>query len=491
MLREKTNCRAQYWPGAGLAFAGIGLLYLLAPNILWSFDEYYHFGIAQQGWQIFTARKFPTVTLSIWTDCFSDKELGFHILLNLLSRIPGCGEPPFTGCRILLFGLLLTAFAGCLYRYRGALPWLFMPLLAVSETFFTQRMLQVRPQVLSAALMLFAAVIFSRADNWKRRIPVFLICFIYAWSYSNPHFILLPLGAFAVAYFISGMRERGSMLFLTGALGLAAGLIIHPQFPNNLINWYVQCVMVVRNMISPSGVILGTEMRWHGWILYRKLWLITGIAVFNLVFSLWLRKTGRNKKFSPELAALIIIAGITAAGLYFSIRTAEYTVPFNLLCCSVLLNYLPSRKAKTVFAVLLIVLAAGKFAGEVPEMRRSKAETSFADTTAYISENLPAGTVIGHLSWGDFPELYYRLPHYRFLFGLDPYFCYCVHPDEYMVLQRYGYDPSFILSAAELKELTGTGIILVSSETLYRKVARIPGSRTLFTGQSSAVVKLP
>ena len=59
-------------------------------------DPFYHVRIAMEGWSVYTAQTFPTMTLSTWSECFADKELLFHILLSgVQNAVLALGLPDF------------------------------------------------------------------------------------------------------------------------------------------------------------------------------------------------------------------------------------------------------------------------------------------------------------------------------------------------------------------------------------------------------------
>ena len=52
-------------------------------------DSFYHAIMAESGPEVFAAKQFPSTTMSVWQENFSDKELGFHLLLWSVFRCGG------------------------------------------------------------------------------------------------------------------------------------------------------------------------------------------------------------------------------------------------------------------------------------------------------------------------------------------------------------------------------------------------------------------
>ncbi|MPN20201.1 hypothetical protein SDC9_167579 [bioreactor metagenome] len=90
-------------------------------------------------------------------------------------------------------------------------------------------------------------------------------------------------------------------------------------------------------------------------------------------------------------------------------------------------------------------------------------------------QNVPPGTVIGHLSWGDFPQLYYAMPEYRFLCGLDPMFAAGRYRKPMLVLEDLRRGIRFT-HPHELSRLIGSRWLWVS------KVGKIAATRLYFYG---------
>lgn len=77
------------------------------------FDVYYHVGIADLGPSYFCADKLPAMSMSLWAEKFSDKELGFHFILSALRTLRNFifleSNPPFH-FSILFFAIALCSF---------------------------------------------------------------------------------------------------------------------------------------------------------------------------------------------------------------------------------------------------------------------------------------------------------------------------------------------------------------------------------------------
>ena len=168
-------------------------------------DPFYHVRIAMEGWSVYTAQTFPTMTLSTWSECFADKELLFHILLSgVQNAVLALGLPdfPFHVPNLFFLFLILLAFAcaGIRYRVRGL--WVLIPFLFCLCGVFTFRAMMLRPHLLSIALMLLSCAVYPSIRTLRDAWIAVLLGIVFVWGYSNPHFLLFSAGAFSVAYFL-------------------------------------------------------------------------------------------------------------------------------------------------------------------------------------------------------------------------------------------------------------------------------------------------
>ena len=93
----------------------------------------------------------------------------------------------------------------------------------------------VRPHVLSLLLVLLFVESLWKQQRWR----ILLISLIYPLAYTASHFLILIALIYVAVLWIHQKQLKISFLGLTLA-GIAVGLVIHPQFPNNLKTWYVQ-----------------------------------------------------------------------------------------------------------------------------------------------------------------------------------------------------------------------------------------------------------
>ena len=172
-----------------------------------STDVFWHIHAADRSFSDMVAKKYP-ITLSVWRDHFADKELLFHILLKGYTGIKHLLNsplvPPFTGASLLLLLLFFSAFVFAAVKagFSNKMIWLCSIGTALFSPLFTYRLLMIRPHVFSMALMMIACgILFSGPGKWKTVIGIFGIGWLFAWSYSTPHLLIVTALGFGIAYF--------------------------------------------------------------------------------------------------------------------------------------------------------------------------------------------------------------------------------------------------------------------------------------------------
>lgn len=481
-----------------------------------SVDAYYHVALADFGPSYYMSKKCPHLTLSVWSERFSDKELGYHLLLTFVRRLKRtanlAGSPPFNSEALFFDFLAILAFViAC--RTMGVRDTIFYAVaLVIISPFFTNRLLMLRPHNLSIAIMITACAIFH-VTSLKRTGPLlaFILGFVAAWAYSNPHFLLLPALAFGVLGYLRVGSRSAILLPLAVVVGIAVGYTLHPQFPNTFINWKIQCVDVVWQAIAGTKTVaLGTEFNRPGpvWFLKNILPFIAFACDAWLFAKLAKRRVGETRlsafrRVDTTVSAMFAVASIAILATPLGIRAMEYTCPFVLLSIGANIaafrsseQSLPSPFDGKGFAFkiksLLAVMALAFIVFQTENYSRKKGMPPISDFAGYMkSSGIPQNTVIANLSWSDYPFLLYSCPEYRYISGLDPMFSYSLAPRKMkkMELFRRG---KLKLSTKELNGLLGSKYLFL--RRMYKKYAEKIGNtgcETLYDGPDGWLFIVP
>jgi hypothetical protein len=433
-------------------------------------DGYYHAMMADLYPEVCTARTFPHLTMSIWRDHFYDKELAFHALLSGVrrySQVLGLSLGPPFHVPALTFALLMVgAFVLVAFSWKIPKPALFSILLVAISPFFTYRLLMLRPHNLAIALMLlYCWQVFEVKEPRRLWIP-FAFGILFAYAYSNPHFVLLP----AVIYGAIQFRKNRSLAIqvpLATLLGLVAGFILHPQFPNTFLLWKIQSIDVVIQAFSPgAAVYVGEELARPDWQ-----WLFQNAGLLLLLpLNGWALYVLRRKNPRPETLLCFAMQAVTTLGVFMIKRSAEYACPFGALTLGLLVRDManaglfrrwkfPRPSLVPVAAAGALLLIAGFF-----QIRFLKGicYPEFKRFGEWAGKALPDGTVIANLIWGDFPMLFYSAPQFRYTMGLDPMFGYRWNPEKVERLEKFRTG-QLLLTPRELMELTDARFAFVPS----------------------------
>lgn len=409
-------------------------------------DAYYHMKMAELGPSVFCAKKFPWLTMSIWNDRFADKELLFHGALwvvhgvqKLLHLPTGA---PFNVPSLLLIATALLAFIFAMRRMGVSPPLIMtfailMPLISANFMF---RLIMMRPHVLSIAFLLVTCALLSKGTLRFRMIAAGVISFLYAWTYSNPQFIVIPAFVFALAYC---KRDSAKVFWIPAAAfgGVMLGLLIHPQFPNSFIIWKVQSFdalfgpIFADNLQKVSSEMLPMEMlapkfRWHKAMLPFYIFAYLTLLCFCrlAVMKGW-------SAIAPHIKATGFLAVLFTGGMFVALRTVEYAVPFTVLFGALVFNealkenVLVPLRAKplkmylvyTVLAILLGVFSSSLNLALTPAMVHPALGIG-----KWIQQNIPPETAVVNLNWGDFPTIFYANDRNYYLWGMDPVFSFAL-----------------------------------------------------------------
>jgi hypothetical protein len=305
-----------------------------------------------------------------------------------------------------------------------------LALVAVSEAFIF-RMSITRAQSLSLLVLM---VSFDALLRKKYR-TLAVLAFLYVWLYDA--FPLLII--FAVIYTgISALYERRLDLrpVLYAGAGIAAGLVINPYFPHNIV-FAIQHILP--KLADATTVSVGNE-----WFPYDTSVLLKNSPLALVFFfggALALGFSGKRMDLRTLMS--LLLAGLFGMMLFQSRRFIEYFPAFALVFAAfawtpVIENVLrrenESDRGRKRFQgwdirglaprlALIMVLVPGTWItlrGSQTAIQTSKPWTLYANASGWLAENTPEGERVFQTDWDDFPRLFYHNSHNSYLIGLDP-----------------------------------------------------------------------
>ena len=285
-------------------------------------DSFYHVKISLLTSELGPLNSLPWLSATSLAGQFTDHHLLYHVALIPFVKF----FPPLVGMKIasiLFASLVIVVFYWLLQRFNviGAF-WFTLLLLAANS--FVFRINLAKAQNL-AFIFLFIYLYLLLKQKWPWLLA---LSWIYVWLYGGwPILLLLSLIYSAVMVFVNrdsqSLQRAIKALGLT-FLGLAAGLIINPYFPQN-VNFYLTQIWEIAVINYKSTIGVGGE--WYG---YKPLNLLSNISlVFStmivaLVFFPTVRQAKDIKWFLFVVMIVFYILTLKSR------RNVEYFVPFAI-----------------------------------------------------------------------------------------------------------------------------------------------------------------
>jgi hypothetical protein len=408
-------------------FLGMALIQFTTPDMPDN-DGFYHIKLA---WLMRTEGlkpDFSYLPLSILNEReFYDHHFLFHVAL-----IPFTFGDLRMGAKwaaVVFASLAFLAVWYLFHRQRIPYAWLWaIGLLGISDAFL-YRMSITRAQSLSLG-MLALAYAWLLEGKYKH---LAVLGFVYVWMYDAfPLMIALAVFHF-LAVALTERRFEFRPLLYTSA-GIILGMLINPYFPDNLIFSYHHMLPKLANATS---VNVGNE--WYPYdtkqlldnslpalaafasgvlalgLSGRKMDARTALGLFiSLLFGLMLFQARRFVEYFPPFA--LIFAAFAWAPLLEPKLVPAQSTPAARGFVALLQNYFP--------VMLLLVAVASSIAVSIVPAReaidRAKPYGLYANASAWLERNTPAGARVFQTDWDDFPRLFYYNTHNTYLIGLDP-----------------------------------------------------------------------
>lgn len=414
-----TNVRPILLTGASLFAAFVALLAVVqfaTPNLAGS-DGYYHIKLAQLMREQGLRPEFIWLPLTILNaEAFYDHHFLYHVLLMPFTLL---GLPLGAKWASVIFPALTFTSGWMLLRGQRvpyAALWA-LGFVAVSSAFL-YRMSMPRAQALSLLVLLVALhLALTQHYRWLA-----LAGFLYVWLYNAFPLILVVIGVYSAMRLLIDRRLELAPLAYTG-LGVAVGLVVNPYFPENLVFIYNH---LAPKLIDATATKVGNE-----WYPYQTWTLVENSAGALLMFVAGVFALGLSeRKMNSATATLLAVSLLMGVMLFKSRRFVEYFPAFALLFCATAWTPLFNQWLKeqrwsrwALPAVLLALLLPGIWwsvrSGQ-NALRDSKPAAQYAQASAWLRENTPAGSRVFQTDWDDFTRLFYHNTHNTYTVGLDP-----------------------------------------------------------------------
>lgn len=412
-------------------------------------DGFFHAKIASLLMQGQLLKSLPWMQYSTLRDHFTDQHFIYHLLQAPLTLI---NNDPLLGVKIsaVIFAVaLVLVFYWFLKKLHLSWPWLFS-LLFVTLSSLNFRLSLIKITALSLIMVwLIIYALFKKKyrtlavlgfsyvwlyGGWPLSILLFFIFYLTDKIYAFIHHQKIKLFHNKIVILLNHPKENFDLKKLGAylGLGLLAGIIINPYFPYSL--WFYLQLMNISVFNTGQDFPVGGE--WYGTdfasiVSSSPHFFILAVIIFILLFFN-IKKASRLTWFSFILTFVFLLLTVKSK------RYVEYYAPFLLFFVAsgvtdVIKVISWSKISKfwedlgrwlrlflMINAFILCVVIMPKiyqhiFDINIPENPRLR----YQAPAQWLEKNTPAGSIVFHTDWDEWPMLFYFNDHNRYLIGLD------------------------------------------------------------------------
>lgn len=234
------------------------------------------------------------------------------------------------------------------------------------------------------------------------------------------------------------------------ALGLTAGLLLHPNFPNNLLVFYLNGVLVPIFSLK-WGLELGAEFFPMSTREFALSYPLILIAIFLLIAL----GISRQKKISIATQVWMCVSGFFLLLAFFSRRYFWYAYPLTLISLVSYISDWWSSGERLVFfrghklarlgAIALLVplfalLLGGTYRGfqdyRAGEFNYNRHYESVGE---WMAQYLPPGEVVFHSNWSDAQYFIGLNPKNDYFVTFDPIYMHYWNPKLYRLYRDISF----------------------------------------------------
>ncbi|MBU4473399.1 MAG: hypothetical protein L6254_02895 [Candidatus Omnitrophica bacterium] len=412
---------------------------------LFSADGYLHIRMADFLRQYGLYYDFHWARFSTFATNFADKDFLYHVLLIPFTFLPDIflgaklSAAIFTIVLYLIFWISLKRYC----RLNGLIP-IFLLLFIYSAPFLSD-LSQPRNMTLIIALTLLFVHYLIQRKKWL----LFIIAVFYALSHvSGPYLLLFAFLAEGVRFANDRTFSWESIGMVT--LGLLAGFLIHPHFPDNLLVFYLNGILVPIFALK-WGLELGAEffpISTRDFVLGYPFILIGLVLLIASSFS-------RQRKISISTQIWMCIGGFFFVFSFFSQRYLIHTYPLILLSLAsyfsdwwqsgsrlprIRKNKIARRAISAVCALLFLVIGVHVYRDfRLRAQSELQYNQHYEAVGKWMSAHLPAGEVVFHANWSDSQYFIGLNPKNDYFVTLDPIYMYYWSPRIYSLYRQIAF----------------------------------------------------
>jgi hypothetical protein len=435
-----------------LVLAGVAVVFFyssarMAAPAPWSYDEYYHLGVARELRTHFPLRSFPWTPFSLISEHFADGVPLFHIALMPFAGLP-IEQAGLAG--VMLGQVFVLACLGvALWRLRARQAWVYMLGMATLGSLFAMRFDMCRPQLLLVGFsLLFLGLLVTGARAWALAV----VAAVFGLAHAGGWIAIFYAGVWAAAGWLlpagrggSGGRdsarggatpprdtERSGRLWWRPVVWVAggwlAGQLIHPNFPYNL-RLLALANFVVPFEATPAGNAalrsqIGEELAPPGLGILGEQWTI---FLAPLVVAVILLRRRQLRTRATLTTALVAVAFLLLGSLLLR-RMLELGAPLALLALATLAAEWRRQGGRnggllggwTAWAAAGALLVGMLWTATTVRLYGFGRVSAPQEMARWLGEHGRPGELVFTAQWADSAPLFYSAPRLKSLVALDP-----------------------------------------------------------------------
>jgi len=487
-------------------------------------DSFYHAKITEIINQTGIITDFNWLPYTTLDQIYIDHHLLYHILLTPIIKILN----PLIALKIsttILASLAIVLFYWLLRQLKIKYAFIFTLILLLSHQFIFRLNLAKIPAISLIFILLFIYLLFLKKKTWSW--PLFIICFLYVWLYGGWPIMLgigiiywLCLGLYhtlksipvsqnqkPLLIFIKQFFKKTNFKLLANIIsGFISGLIINPYFPTNLKFYWQQTIQIglynYKNIIEVGGE----------WYSFNPVSLIAKESIIFIILvvsiAIFIIKLSRQ---NPKTWSLFITTIIFLFLTIKSKRNIEYFVPLSLLfsglSITTALKYnntknilqpvkkiLKQHKLISLIVLILLLIQIPIILHYNLNQMRTGLRTGyrlnqFESISAWATDNIPAGEIVFHDNWSDWPSLFYYNNKNKYIIGLDPTFMYLKSENKYWLWHEISNGNIKQNICQKINSEFNTNYIFVKQEnkTLNQIIESNPGCDNIYSNQDGSI----
>ncbi|MDX8413432.1 MAG: hypothetical protein R8J85_05035, partial [Mariprofundales bacterium] len=279
-----------------------GYLQWISPGLAGT-DGYYHIAVANMVWQQGIHIEFPYLAMTLLdSDHYVDMHMLYHLMQSPFTAIFDDLETAAKVASSCFVAVGCALFVWILQQHRVPWPLFWLLVLLTCASAFLYRMMMPRPPVFAWIYMM----LFFHFGIQRRFVALGVVALLFTWTY-KVFPILLPLTLFMMVTYFVTKKEINIRPCIAVGLGIMAGMIITPWFPDNVLflwdairmkiltgnfhtsvgnEWYsADAIYYLKHAFLPllaygAGLLLTNRAEWRldparlFWFLTATMWLI-------------------------------------------------------------------------------------------------------------------------------------------------------------------------------------------------------------------------